>query len=195
MTPDRARDFSSSDVGVLDDVGEQEMRFDRGSREAPEVRVTAEDLDPSENLLSGLPAEFWQTGQLPILRHALQVIQRLDAERVVNELHLDGAEPGNAQELQQPLGDSLAQPIEIRRLARLDQLANDRQRRRSDPLNLRQLAGPHERAKIVGIEGDQGARRSRVRARLEFLFAFDFEEGADLGENVRGRAGIHAPNI
>ena len=36
-------------------------------------------------------------------------------------------------------------------------------------------------------------RRPGVCARLEFLFAFYFEEGADLGKNVRGRAGIHAP--
>ena len=39
------------------------------------------------------------------------------------------------------------------------------------------------------------ARRAGVRLRLEFLLAFYFEKRADLGENVRGRAGVHALNI
>ena len=161
MTP---RHVGVSDVGVLDDVGEKAVRLDRRRRKPLEVRVAPEHLDPSQNLLRRLLAEFRELGKLAILRHALQIFQRLDAERVVNELNLGGVESGNPKQLQQAFRDSLAQLVEIRRLARLDQLANDRQRRGSDPRYLRQLARAQEWGEIIGVERDERAPPRRMRA-------------------------------
>ena len=180
VTPDRARDLGVSDVGMLHDVGEKEVRFDRRRRKALEVRVAPENLDPSENPLRRLLAELGQFGQLAILRHALEIFQRLNAERVVNDLNLGGVESRNPKELQQSFGDSLAQLVEIRRLAGLDQLADHRERRGSDPWCVRQLARAQQGGEIVGVEGDERARRPGVCPRLEFLLAFHFEECADL---------------
>jgi len=43
----------------------------------------------------------------------------------VNDLNLGGVQSRNPKELQQSFRDSLAQLVEVRRLAGLDQLADD----------------------------------------------------------------------
>src|SRR5207253_3515872 len=65
----------------------------------------------------------------------------------------------------------------------------------SDAGGIRQLTRAQKGAEIVGVQRDERPRSARVCARLESLFAFYLEEGADLGQNVRRRAGIHSPNL
>src|SRR6267142_5758925 len=96
---------------MLDDVGEEEMRLDCGCRKALEMRVAPQDLDPSQDLLRCFLAELRQFGQLAVLRHALQVVQCLNAERVVDHLNPGGVESRNAKELQQSFRNALAELV------------------------------------------------------------------------------------
>ena len=129
-----------------------------------------------------------RSGELPVLRDALQIFDVLDAKRLVNDLDLGDTESGNSHQVEEAGRHSLAELIEIGGLPGFDQLADDAERSGSDAGRLRQLAGADQRAEVIGVEAHERACRAGVCPRLELLLAFYLEERADLGENVRGGA-------
>jgi hypothetical protein len=114
VTPDGARDIGVSHVGMFLDIREQHVRFDRRLRESLEVSAASQNLDAAQNLFRCFLSEFWKRGELAVLRDALEILQVLDAELVVNELDFGNAEPRDAHQIQDALGHPFTQSIEVR---------------------------------------------------------------------------------
>ncbi len=166
--------------GFSERLGEQNV-----GRRLPEVG------DPLEDLLRRLGAEARQPGEASIARRLLQLLERLDAESVVDLADLGGAEPRHAHHLDEPFGGGLLQLLEIGGLAELAQVAHDGERGRPEPAHLGELAGAVHLADVVGVEIENGPRRALVCPALEPILAMQLEELGDLVQRVRHGPGVH----
>src|SRR6185437_15496315 len=116
----------------------------------------AQVRDSLEDLRRSAAAEARQRRQPAALRGRLEPVHRRDAESLVNGLDLRGAEAGNAQHLDQPVGSFGAQLLEVARLAALHELADGRERGWPDPLERRELARSERGAEIVRLHAERG---------------------------------------
>ena len=106
-------------------------------------------------------------------------------------LDLLRAEPGNAHELDDPLGQVRAELLEVAGFAGLDEVRDHAEGRGPDAPDLRELSGFDQGGEVVGVEGEDGLRRPAIRARLESVLGSKLEERGDLGQDVGRGAGIH----
>jgi hypothetical protein len=144
------------------------------------------ELDALEKSLSCLGTKALQLSEPSVDCGSLEVIERFNAELLVDEIDLGAAESGNAEEIEQSTGCLFAQAIEIGGLAGLDQILHDGECRGSNTFGLLQLSGFEERRQVIGTEGENSPGSLLVSAGVEAWGAAEVEQSSDLGKHMRG---------
>jgi hypothetical protein len=101
-------------------------------------------LERHEDVLLGLLAEARYVLQAPVFGGAVEIVERLDTERLVQLACALRPEPGNASDLDQARGDPLLQLLGGRDPARLEQGVDLLGDRLADSRQLRGPAGPRQ---------------------------------------------------
>ena len=113
-----------------------------------------------------------------------QVLEILDAERLVEDADGPGPDTGHPQELHERRRHLGAEPLVERHVARRHELADLLADRGADARDLRRVAAPIPLGHVLGRVGD-GVRRAVVGDRLVDQLALDLEHVADLVEDPR----------
>src|SRR5262249_35230741 len=121
----------------------------------------------------------------------LELLDRLDAKRLVNLANPRRTQAGNRQHLDESLWHRRLELLEIPGRARVDEIPDHRQGGWSEAANLAQLTGAIERTEILHRERADLARRAGVGACLERALALQLEIRRDPRQDVRGGARVH----
>jgi NTP pyrophosphatase (non-canonical NTP hydrolase) len=78
--------------------------------------------DPVEDLVFGLLAEAFELGHEPSLARVFESLERDDFQLVPKDLGLLRSHARDLEDLEEALGDTVAQLVEVRELAGFDQL-------------------------------------------------------------------------
>src|SRR5207248_11714352 len=139
----------------------------------------AQERNALEDFLGRLWSEARQRGQASIARRGLELLERLDTESGVNLVNLLRPKSGDVEHLEETFRRRFAQLLEISGLAELDEIADDRQRRRTETAHRPQLARPIQRRKVVASQGEKTLGRAQVGAALERVLAVQLEVRRD----------------
>ena len=139
-----------------------------------------EPRDPAQHLLCGARAEARELGEPAIARGVVEFLERVDAESFVDPTDARGAEPRDAQHLEESLGRRLAEPVEQGRVAgRLDLLEHiDHFGREASSI------APQEIRHRLRVGRCQRPRRVGVGRRHGRILSLQLEQGHDLVEEV-----------
>ena len=141
------------------------------------VRIQHQDAsvsherDTGEDFLRRLRTNALERRQLSALRGRLQIRERRNPELRVELVNLLDTESGNADEFYQAFRRCLAELLEVLRLARLHEIANDGERGGSETANTGELSGSEQGREIVRSERQHAARGPLIRARLEAILS------------------------
>jgi hypothetical protein len=132
--------------------------------------------DGREDPLLALLPEPRELRDVTLLRHALQVVERLHAELAPQLLRLLGAHTGQAGQLDEREGDLLGQLVEQRQPASRDQLGDVTRHVLADRGELGEVGFiVHHLAEWRGVRFD-GAGRILIGADAEGIGAFDLQQ-------------------
>src|SRR5512141_385172 len=98
------------------------------------------ELDALENSLRRLRSEPRQLRKAPIDGNCFEIVQRLNAQLLVEHVDLRAAEARYAEQIEQSAGCCFAEALEVTGFSRLDQVANDGKCGGTDILDFFELA-------------------------------------------------------
>ena len=147
------------------------------------LRMLAQEFQTLENIFLGFFAEAFQRRDFPFAARLFQSGNVFDLQFVVENLGTLGSETLDADQVHQPRRQRLLQLFIIRKFSGGDERGYFFGDRFANAFDRRQLLIRDERLKIL-IEPRERARRIVIGARLKRVFPFEFEQGADLFENV-----------
>ena len=191
MPPERAGELRHHDIRASADGLNERSTLLHGARMERARARAAKDLDAAQQLRRGFRTEALQRGKPSVARGGFEGINGVDSECLVQQPNLRRRESGHAEQVDQAGWKAVAELLEVVRLTRLLEVADDAEDCLADARRARELTRPVEGAEVVGVQRRNGARRLLVRAGLEPAFAAQFEKGGDLGENAGGGAWIH----
>src|SRR5258708_34144838 len=142
----------------------------------------------------GLGAESLQCAESPVARGRLHGVHGIDAERCMQLVNAARSQSGNLHEIEQAGRRLGAQLLEVARLARRVEVADDGERRGSDAARLGKCSRVVQCGEIIRLEGDDGLRSTLVCSHLEGTLAAELEVGRNEREHVPGGTGIHLVN-
>ena len=185
MAAQGSGDGHAHDVGMRRDHRPQSLALGASVVVESLRPARPEERDAGENLVGGLLAVARELGETPVAGGLLELVDGLDGERLVNPEDLRRSHARHPQHLKQSLGSGGPELLEIQGLAMLDEIAHDRERRRTESANRGELAGLQRVAYIIGPEPAQRPGGGIVGARLEAILPVELEVRRDLREDVR----------
>ena len=156
--------------------------------------VGALELNPLQNLRLRLVAEALQFRHLTGFARGLQLLDGIKAELVVHRLHLLRAETGDAQHLDEARRDGRFQFLVILQPPRRHEFRDLLLQCLADALDVAKPVFLHHLRQRLGQRFD-GARAILIRARLERILPLQFQQGADLDQNLRHTFFVHAGSL
>ncbi len=193
--PDGAGDLGPGDAGYREDLRAQPLRLRERVRVQHEVTRLAQIRDAPRDLRGRFRAEARQRREAPVARGGLEILQRVDAQSLVDRADLGGAEPRHAEHLEQTFGRVLLELREERGIAARREFRDHGERRRPYAAYAGEGAARNRLGEFAVAHVLQGARRGAVGAALEAALPFEFEQVGDLFKDVRGGTGLHGGRI
>jgi hypothetical protein len=99
---------------MLLDVGENQVRFDRGRRKSLQMGIAAGNLDSPEDLLCRFLPELGERRELSVLGDSLEILDGLDAQGVVNDLDFGDTQARYPHQIEKTLRHSFLEAREVR---------------------------------------------------------------------------------
>src|SRR5688500_5829267 len=194
-TTRRPRDLGGDYIRMPTNRGDEPCRFSERAREKGLRGRSPRERDTGHQLLRGLRPEPAEACEAAIARCRLELVQRRDSELLEDLLDLRDAEPGYSHQLQHAFRNFHAKLLEVLRLAVLDQVTVDAERRGAESGNLRELALHVEGREVIGVDAEDRFRRGAISACLEPVLGAEVEELGDLGEDMGRGTGVHLPKL
>src|SRR6266700_611517 len=94
-----------------------------------ERAVFARGGNPLEDFGDCLWTELRQCREPSVVCRRFELLDRLNAECLVDPMDSEGRKPGDVEHVEQSFGHRLAKLLKVARLAGLDEVANDGERR------------------------------------------------------------------
>ena len=184
--PQAARDREQLESGLLAEPGEHRVR--RGARlvEQRASRPLTERGDRLEDVLLRLRLDLRELAETAVLRGLLELVDRRDAQVVVDRSRGRRPHPRDAQEREEPGRHGRLQLLVTDRSPRRDELLDRLADRRADFRDLLEPFLLDELGERLAQIADR-ARRRTVRHGAEDVLALELEEVRDLVEDVRDR--------
>src|SRR5438309_4387591 len=117
---------------MLGDHGPQRLSLAASVNVKPLRTARPKEGDSGEHLVRRLLSIAWQLRETTIARRLLELVDRLDAQGLVNPEDPRRRHAGHMEHLEQSLGRCCPELLEIERLPVLDEIAHDRERRWSE---------------------------------------------------------------
>ena len=162
----------------------------RGRRVAKEARRSANHADPAEQMRRALFSEAPDACQPALPARALESLQRVDAESVVENFDLSRAQTRNAQTLGETARERRPELVVQRKPAGPDECLDVAEDRRADARDLPQPSGA-DRVLEVSREGQQGLRGSFVGPDLETVRAGELQHLGDFRQHASDLPPLH----
>ena len=159
--------------------GEQSPSFELRVRKEHARAALSQVGDAAQHLLRGSRSKAGQRLQAAIPRRLLELVQRVDAESLVDAMDAGRSQAGNAQHLEQSLWRILAQLLEKLRVAILDHVAQHVECRWAEPSKSGEFPRANHRGEVIHGQSLQGTGRNVVSARHGRGFAAQFKQCRD----------------